>query len=221
MLQPLPIEEMERLMCECLCDGYVVPVERRDEPVVEPRHGDLASIVGGLNDILRPRVDIDSILADLEAMVTPLREGGAVVLGMTYPDASAILRPARAAMPRVLAFNEGVRELGRRTGMLVVDFGERGVVDPRLWDADRLHANPEGHARIADAMGEALGLEWEADPWAPLDPLPGVPRAVAARAEAVWMVRHMAPWVLRRIRRRSSGDGIDPKRPELAPVELA
>jgi hypothetical protein len=32
------------------------------------------------------------------------------------------------------------------------------------------------------------------------------------------MGRHLAPWVLRRVRGRSSGDGIEPKRPELTPV---
>jgi hypothetical protein len=36
-----------------------------------------------------------------------------------------------------------------------------------------------------------------------------------------WAGRHMAPWVVRRLRRRSSGDGIVAKRPELAPVDVA
>ncbi|MDP9134623.1 MAG: SGNH/GDSL hydrolase family protein, partial [Actinomycetota bacterium] len=30
---------------------------------------------------------------------------------------------------------------------------------------------------------------------------------------------YMAPWILRRLRGRSSGDGLAAKRPELAPVE--
>ncbi|HVL97122.1 MAG TPA: hypothetical protein VM266_14785, partial [Solirubrobacteraceae bacterium] len=93
-----------------------------------------------------------------------------------------------------------------------------GVVDPRLWSVDRLHANAAGHARIAAALAEALGLEPDEDPWAPLPPADPVHRAIALEREAVWIARHMAPWVWRRVRGRSSGDGILPKRPELAPV---
>jgi hypothetical protein len=36
----------------------------------------------------------------------------------------------------------------------------------------------------------------------------------------MWMSRHMAPWIVRRIRGRSSGDGLAPKRPTLTPLEL-
>ena len=36
--------------------------------------------------------------------------------------------------------------------------------------------------------------------------------------EAAWFGRHMAPWVVRRVRGRSSGDGRTAKRPTLGPV---
>jgi hypothetical protein len=38
------------------------------------------------------------------------------------------------------------------------------------------------------------------------------------RSHAVWFGRYFTPWVIRRIRGRSSGDGRVPKRPELEPV---
>ena len=37
-------------------------------------------------------------------------------------------------------------------------------------------------------------------------------------ADAAWAARHLTPWLLRRARGVSSGDGREPKRPELLPV---
>jgi hypothetical protein len=181
---------------------------------------DLVSIVGGLNDILRPRIDFDRVVGDLEHMVSAFASRGATVLGMTFPDAARIMPAARPARRRVSAFNLAVREIAGRQGMLLADLERHGVVDRRLWSMDRLHANSSGHARIAAAMAQALGLEPDEDPWAPLPPAEPIPRATALTTELAWMGRHMAPWIMRRIRGRSSGDGRLAKRPALAPLEL-
>jgi hypothetical protein len=69
-------------------------------------------------------------------------------------------------------------------------------------------------------MARVLGLEPDEDPWAPLPPPDPIPRATALTTELAWMSRHMAPWIVRRIRGRSSGDGRSAKRPALAPLEL-
>ena len=37
--------------------------------------------------------------------------------------------------------------------------------------------------------------------------------------EVRWVAVYLAPWMLRRLRGRSSGDGITPKRPTLCPVD--
>jgi lysophospholipase L1-like esterase len=182
---------------------------------------DLVSIVGGLNDILRPRIDFDQVVGDLDYMISAFRAQGATVLCMTFPDAAKIMPAARPARKRVRAFNLAVRQIAnRQDGVLVTDFERRGVVDRRLWSVDRLHANSAGHARIAAAMAETLGLEPEEDPWALLPPADPIPRATAITTELAWMSRHMAPWIGRRIRGRSSGDGLSAKRPSLAPLEL-
>ena len=39
------------------------------------------------------------------------------------------------------------------------------------------------------------------------------------RGNAQWVREFGAPWVQRRLTGRSSGDSIDPKRPDLSPVE--
>ncbi|MGA2010387.1 MAG: SGNH/GDSL hydrolase family protein, partial [Solirubrobacteraceae bacterium] len=89
----------------------------------------------------------------------------------------------------------------------------------RLRHHDRLHANSEGHRRIADAAAEVLGLPGATADWrVPLPEAQRTPAPVALAGELVWMGRHMAPWVGRRLRGRSSGDGVLPKRPRLSPV---
>ena len=65
--------------------------------------------------------------------------------------------------------------------------------------------------------------DWR-EPWPPLDRLPrsaALGWLSARRMDARWARAHAAPWVGRRIRGRSSGDGIPPKRPRLLPLAEA
>jgi len=179
---------------------------------------DLAVVTGGTNDLLRPRVSLDEVLSELEAMQRSLVDAGAVVITFTLPDLSGFMALARFVRSRVLAFNAAQLSLGARTGALVADLAAEPVAaDPRLWTPDRLHPNPEGHARIAAAMAELLDLPGASAAWR--EPLPpaAVGRVARVREEMVWSGRHLAPWLLRRARGRSSGDGVVAKRPDLAP----
>ena len=106
-----------------------------------------------------------------------------------------------------------------RHGAVLLDIERDGLIDARLWADDRLHANADGHARIAHAAAHALGVEPDEYPWTPLPPAEQLRRARAWAHEVVWAGRYMAPWIVRRVRGRSSGDGIAAKRPELAPVD--
>jgi lysophospholipase L1-like esterase len=180
---------------------------------------DVATVFAGVNDVLRPTMDLAAVVADLEHMYGALRGAGATVLTITVPDPSRVLPAARRLAPRIAVFNAAVRQAAARTGVVLVDVGASEVAgDPRLWSDDRLHANPLGHERIAAGLAAALGLPGTDDSWA--DPLPPAPRRAlpaAALAEARWLRAHLAPWVLRRLRGRSSGDHVHPKRPELTP----
>ena len=181
---------------------------------------DLATVLGGLNDILRRSVDLDVIGADLDAIVGSLRDAGATVLVMTYPDPTAVISVASGRIrSRVDAFNAIIRRVAADRGAVLMDLDADGVANPAYWSADRLHANPLGHERMAAAAADALGVDpgagWDEQPPAPQRP----PTPLRYARDAAWMGRHLAPWVVRRIRGRSSGDGRDPKRPELWPLE--
>ncbi|MET7475600.1 SGNH/GDSL hydrolase family protein [Streptomyces sp. NPDC005648] len=181
---------------------------------------DLATVVAGLNDVLRPRFDPDEVAGHLEAMFAALTAQGARVATVTFPDIGRIAPLARPLAPRVLAFNARLREAARRHGVIVADSEPHAAVtDPRLWSADRLHASPRGHALIAAAVAHALALPGSDDGWTRPLPAAAAPTGLrAVGAELRWAGTFLGPWLLRRVRGRSSGDGRQAKRPLLLPV---
>ncbi|GGQ50058.1 lysophospholipase [Streptomyces griseorubens] len=181
---------------------------------------DVATVVAGVNDLLRPGFDADEVCTHLDAMFGALTGQGALVATITIPDLSRVCPVARPLIPRVTALNEGIRRTARRHGVVVAETALHPVAgDPRLWSSDRLHASPLGHERIAAALAQALGLPDSDDTWThPLPPqtLPTGLRAVGT--ELRWLAGFLGPWLLRRLRGRSSGDGRSAKRPLLHPV---
>jgi lysophospholipase L1-like esterase len=182
---------------------------------------DLALVVAGTNDLLRFRFDAEAVARDMERMQQALADGGATVVSFTLPDLGPVMPLARPLRPRVYRFARALTEASLRSGALLVDFtAHRFASDPRLWSEDRLHANALGHSRIADALAHALSLPGSSAEW--MVPLPErPPPGYRARlgAELTWTWRHLAPWLARHARGRSSGDGRRPKRPALRPVE--
>jgi len=183
---------------------------------------DLAIVVAGLNDLLRRRYDPVATAGHLEAMLGALRAAGATVMTFTLPDLSSVVPLARVIRARLDAYNEAIRAAGAGSGAIVLDLAaEPAATDLRLWSPDRLHASPLGHERIAAGLAYALGLDGTDRSWA--DPLPAVPRRpphALVTAEIIWAQRYFTPWVVRRLRGRSSGDGRVAKRPSLSPVVL-
>jgi lysophospholipase L1-like esterase len=181
---------------------------------------DLATVVAGLNDLLHRRYDPDATAGHLEAMLSELRAAGATVMTFTLPDLSSVVPLARIVRARLATYNEAIRAVGARSDAIVVDIAAEPVsIDPRLWSPDRLHASPLGHERIAAALAHSLGLDGTDRTWA--DALPTAARRpphALITAEIVWAQRYFTPWLVRKMRGRSSGDGRSAKRPELAPV---
>jgi lysophospholipase L1-like esterase len=184
---------------------------------------DLATLFCGTNDVVGRGFDAERVAADVDAMQRALRAADATVLTFTLPDLAPVMPLARRLSPRLRNLNARLRAVAEANGALLVDFEAHPVAgDPRLWSDDRLHANADGHARIAAALAHALGLPGSDETWQqPLPPLLPVPRLARAGREISWHARHLVPWLWRHARGRSSGDGRRPKRPELRPVEVA
>ncbi len=132
---------------------------------------DLATVFAGSNDILERSFDASKLRAELECMMGALIGGKAVVLTFTLPDLTGVMPIGRLLAPRVRAMNDAIREAATSTGARLIGFAAYPVgSDPRLWSEDRFHANAEGHARIAAALAQALGLPGTDDAWP--QPLP-------------------------------------------------
>lgn len=182
---------------------------------------DLVSFHAGPNDVLRPGVDQADLRRRYEAAVARLAGDRSVLVFTSIERAGGSGRFADYLSAKFARFNAGVREVAARHGLILVDLErERALTDRRLWAADRLHLNELGHSRVAAAVLERLG---ETDPellggapgwWRePLPPKPPTRRRDDLAADVQWLGTHMLPWIGRRIRRVSSGDGLAPKDP--------
>ncbi|MER7419217.1 SGNH/GDSL hydrolase family protein [Micromonospora peucetia] len=184
---------------------------------------DLATVVAGMNDVLRPSFDADRTAEDVGTMQRALVAQGATVLTFTLPDPVPVMPLARPLRGRMLALNAALRAVTAQTGATLLDLGAHPVAsDPRLWSDDRLHANSAGHARIAAALAHTVGLPDTDDGWTrPLETAPRRRGHEVLRAELAWMHRHLLPWLARHAHGRSSGDDRAAKRPVPLPVELS
>ncbi len=182
---------------------------------------DLVSIAAGGNDLLRPKADPDALAAVFDHAVTTLRQAGSQVMLFTGfdPGGFPVIRLIRG---KAAAFNAQLRDIARKHGCLHVDlWSMRVLADRREWCGDRLHLAADGHRRVALRACEIAGVPVTADWREPLPPDPaGAPGWLAARQQDIcWARTYAAPWLQRRLRGTSSGDGMQPKRPGLTPVE--
>ncbi|WP_229054765.1 SGNH/GDSL hydrolase family protein [Aeromicrobium sp. Leaf350] len=174
---------------------------------------DLVSIYAGANDVLRPRIDVDALVAEYDAAVGMLSQQAHVVMFTAYDPGEA---PVFAFLRgRFAIYNELVREVAERHGATLVDFWRlREYRDDQLWDTDRMHMSSIGHQRMAIAVLDALGVTHDLEP---LPLVPPAPQTAAQRraANVAWAREHAGPWVGRRLRGTSSGDALAPRYPTL------
>jgi lysophospholipase L1-like esterase len=178
---------------------------------------DLVAAVAGVNDMLARSFSPVLVEAQLAHLHSSLREAGATDVTFTMPDPGGAMPLARLLRARLEELNGATRRAAAKHGVRCVDLARHPVArDPRPGSADRLHANSIGHTRIAAALAHALGLPGSDASWVEqLPPTAARPRAEVVTAELAWLRGHLLPWLVRRGRGRSSGDGLTAKRPAL------
>ena len=189
---------------------------------------DLITFHGGANDVLRPKTDRSALYRRYDDAVARLTEDGAtVVLFTSLTRAGGTGRIADRLEALFREFNANVREVASRRGCILVDDEALTVMsDRRFWAPDRLHLNALGHARVAANVLAGLGVTdpgvlggrfgwWEQ----PLPPERSRTRRESLAADVAWARVYLGPWIGRRVRGVSSGDGMDPKDPIPRPVE--
>lgn len=190
-------------------------IDEQVEPAIA-LHPDLVSFFAGGNDVIR-RGDPDQIAAHVDDAIGALAATGATIILWTGPDIgnTPVLNLVRG---RVAIYNENMRTVAKRHGAVVVDlWSMRELVHESMWAPDRLHFSPLGHYTIAREVLRVLDVPNDLREYSPSDPAPRTWRE-AARGDLIWAREHLGPWVMRRIRKQSSGDSVLPKRPDASPV---
>lgn len=186
------------------------------EPAIE-LSPDLITLCAGGNDVIRPGGDPDATALKLDTLVGRLAASGATVVLFTGPDIrdTPVMGRIRG---KVAVYNENVHTVALRHDAVVADlWALRDLTRKEMWAADRLHFSPTGHHAITAMVLETLNVPHDLMPFEPKPTVHSTWRQ--ARTEDVhWAREHLMPWVLRRLRRQSSGDGLAPKRPLAEPM---
>ena len=178
---------------------------------------DVVTVTAGMNDLLRPRFDVEALRRSLIQIVEPFTAKGARLLVIPIPDITSVSPAGRLIARRRLELNGIYRYLAEHHGMLPPTETTGTIFeDRRAWADDRLHLSVLGHERLAIAAAQMLGMPVEAG-W--MNPPDGDPPRRTVRTEVAWWRTHVSPWVGRRVTGRSSGDGRSAKYPE--PVRLS
>jgi lysophospholipase L1-like esterase len=200
LAEGLPDPDLHILATNGAC---AAEVERDQLPQALQLRPDLASVVFGVNDTLRPGFDPARIEAIAAHTVGSLRAAGAQVLTIRLPDPGRMLGlPGCLARPlarRAAEINAVMDVVAGRFGTLHFDAARHEeVYDPRMWAVDRLHPSERGHRLIARRYHGLLAEAGLAVGPAP-DPEPGNPPPTRL-AEIAWMATKGSVWVVRRSR---------------------
>lgn len=179
---------------------------------------DLVLFSCGVNDLMRSNFDLASWVQTYELGVRQLREAGSDVLVTAFgnPEGRPGFLPRWVEMYRDL--NRETVRIARDFDCHLMDFWPRKEFDrDAYWSADRLHLSALGHQVTAELAAEVLGYPFPGSS-AVTAPDVATPWAVRRAQDVAWLGIYALPWAVRRARGKSSGDGIEPKRPTLAPL---
>jgi lysophospholipase L1-like esterase len=189
--------------CKLAVTGALVADVRRHQLQEALDHRPvLASLVVGLNDVMRSTWDPDQVREDLLHCAGELARHGALVITVRYHDHTRVLGlPTLLAGPlrrRIQTLNEIYDEVHEKYGALRLDLSADPAIYSRdLWAADRLHPSELGHRRLARLVGRLIadeGLEFG------LPSLTCTSERPTLSETARTMVVEVAPWIGRRVR---------------------
>lgn len=194
--------------CKLAVPGAVVADVRREQLADALAHRPVvASLIVGLNDVMRSTWDPEQIRTDLLHCAGELARQGALVITVRFHDHTRIFGlPSLLAGPlrrRIEVLNEIYDEVHEQYGALRLDLpADPAIYSRELWAFDRLHPSELGHRQLARRVGALLNAEGLTFP------LPS-PICTAPRPSHLENVKtvfvDMVPWLYRRIRDLAPG----------------
>jgi phosphatidylinositol alpha 1,6-mannosyltransferase len=148
-----------------------------------------------------------ALAAALEDGVRALRETGSDVLLVT-----PFLPRRRTAMlfaRRFAVYNSELRRIARTLDCRLLDLEALPAIGAlELWADDKVHLRSQGHRLLAYRAADVLGVP-DAEALGGLDA--ALHAAEDEPAAGGWLTRDALPWVWRRLRGRTAGDGLTAK----------
>ena len=175
----------------------------------------LLSFHAGANDALRPSYKPEVAQALYAEAVRRAAATGATLMLFTVLERTGNTgRGSDVWAARFGEFNKIVHAVGAEVGAIVVDANKETFFnDNRFLAFDRLHLNAEGHNRVAQALLEKLGYPFDSSWRIPLPPAQPTSWIKKRLISAIWFFTFALPWIWRRLRGKSSGDGRSAKYP--------
>ena len=175
----------------------------------------LLSFHAGANDALRPSYKPEVAQSLYAEGVRRAAATGATLMLFTVLERTGNSgRGSDVWAARFSEFNKIVHVVGAEVGAIIVDANsETFFSDNRFLAFDRLHLNTEGHNRVAQALLEKLGYQFDASWRIPLPPAPKPSWLSRRISSTIWFFSFGLPWIWRRLRGKSSGDGRSAKYP--------
>lgn len=173
---------------------------------------DLVTVMAGSNDIFASPKELTEVERILRHGLNRLSSAGIRVLVVNTADPQH-LRLAKHLRPKSKRMTQLINRVCAELSLDVVDIhGAAQLSDIRYWCSDMAHFSRHGHTFIANLVASSLKLSHRH--------LQSEPKDMAypdrgPKATLIWVKRDVVPFLIRRVRGRSSGDGLRSKLPNL------
>lgn len=173
---------------------------------------DLVSVMAGQNDFFCKAEDLPELERVFREGIQKLLDAGCQVI------VSNTINPIHLVVFRRLArlastMTEMIERVAKQLNVPIHDVHRiESLSEIRYWAEDMVHFSGPGHIKVANKAADILQLRFrqsefdDCEIWIPKRGLIGTSR---------WVVVHVIPFMVRRMRGVTSGDGLEPKLPEL------